>query len=110
MFLRLATFFLTLTFLVAAASPTVVLAQTKVSHGCHKEPVEMPVACAVHCLDNAINEDEVVFDLTSGFEFIAPVIVKEITELQFFSVLPPTFEEAEVFRDPRVILSIIKRE
>lgn len=107
---KIATIFLMLTFLVAAVSPTVVLAQAQDVHSCHETPVAMPTTCAVHCLSNVINENEIDFSLTSGVELFIPAITEDLVVPQV-SVSPlKTFEKAGVFRDARIILSTIKRE
>lgn len=70
----------------------------------------MPTACAVHCLSNVINENEVDFSLTSGVELFVPAEIEDFVVPQFFVSSPTAFEEAKVFRDISVVLTTIKRE
>jgi len=99
-------------FLVAVAfGPRLVLANFEPVHSdCHKTPQEMSTTCAVHCLTTAISENEIDLNLTPSFEWFVPATVSEVLmpNLNFW---PPTFfERAKVFKDPRVILTTIKRE
>lgn len=104
------TILLVLIFLAPAAGPVAVLPQAKTSHNCHKEPVEMPVACAVHCLSNALHESEVNFNLTPSAEFFAPTAINDHRPPETPWVSSFDFNEAAVFRDSRIILATVKRE
>jgi len=100
-------------FIVAAAfGPRLTLASSMLPKhsSCHEAPVEMPAACAVHCLTNAINENEVDFNLVFSPELFVPAVVEDFVVPEIFVSLQSYFEKATVFRDAKNILTTIKRE
>lgn len=68
----------------------------------------IPLCIATHCLSAAVN-DGVVLSVLVGAGFVLLTIVT-VTFARIVSARPLAYAPARVFRDPRAILTTVKRE
>jgi len=108
---KLATILLGFFVLATAFGPRLALANSEPVHSsCRETPKEMPTDCAIHCFTKAVSENKVEFNLIPNFDFFTPVVIEE-SVFQEFVFLPQTiFDRAVVFKDPKIILTTVKRE